>query len=219
MGEPHVLVVSYGQQDDEHPQFDLECSGVSDACRAWRECAEDVFPCSADPDQVDIYEELLQLVHGVEHEYYDGRTWVPTEPPACFAADALDLRDAARESLDTPVGEHVRPGRYPVRVRVDEDGGLELEPILEEVAPVAEHPAALLSGRPMAALVATANGLNAVDVGRLLHISPETVKTHLKYARWVLAARNTVHAVAIATAAGLIRPQDLEGEVGDRGAA
>lgn len=132
MAEPHVLVVSYASDDDEYPEFDLECPGVTDACMAWRECTEDVFPCNADRDQVDVYEELLRLddlVHGVEHRYWDGKVWVPT--PSCFAAIAIHLPDTALDALDPPTGGRVQPGRYPVRVRADSEGDLELELIAD----------------------------------------------------------------------------------------
>jgi DNA-binding CsgD family transcriptional regulator len=54
-------------------------------------------------------------------------------------------------------------------------------------------------------LTCASHGLDAQEIGDTLGCGLESVKTHLKLARRRLAAKNTVHAVAICLRAGLIQ--------------
>lgn len=51
---------------------------------------------------------------------------------------------------------------------------------------------------------AMSHGLTADQAGELLHISPHTVKAHLRHAAQIMAAKNTVHLVALCLRADLI---------------
>lgn len=53
-------------------------------------------------------------------------------------------------------------------------------------------------------LSAAARGLTVSETAAQLHISPETVKTYRKRARWLFAARTITHAVYLAERAGLL---------------
>lgn len=123
--KPHVLVVSVGEDQcpglsDEHTKHDdncldyeIECPGVADGCRAWVECK----PCNALDDDEDLVTD--SEAHGQRHKYLPDLRWcVPTSD--CYASLADNLPDAA-ERL------RLAPGRYEVGVDFDESVYLELD--------------------------------------------------------------------------------------------
>lgn len=61
-----------------------------------------------------------------------------------------------------------------------------------------------LTPREAETLYLYGNGLTYAEIGVKLGISRETVKFHLRGARWLLGAKNTREAVAVAQARGLI---------------
>lgn len=61
-----------------------------------------------------------------------------------------------------------------------------------------------LTPREIEVLQLAANGYSAKDIGAALHLSAETIKTHLRHIYLVLSARNRTHAVAIALREGMI---------------
>lgn len=72
----------------------------------------------------------------------------------------------------------------------------------------------LLSERQHEILALIADGNSYADVGRLLYISTETVRTHAKQILRRLNARDRAHAVSLAYQAGLLgRPADRLSEV------
>lgn len=65
---------------------------------------------------------------------------------------------------------------------------------------------AKLSPREHDVLRHVAHGLQNADIGKRLHLSEDTVKSHLRRITAKLGARNRAHAVALAYARGLITP-------------
>lgn len=63
-----------------------------------------------------------------------------------------------------------------------------------------------LTDRHRQVLRLAGEGLNYTEIARVLNVSPDTVKDHLKVARRILGARNTVHAVRLGIRAGVIDP-------------
>jgi DNA-binding CsgD family transcriptional regulator len=61
-----------------------------------------------------------------------------------------------------------------------------------------------LSHRQLEVLSLSAQGLTRDEVGRVLHISPHTVKDHIDDARARLGARNVAHAFSICIARGYL---------------
>jgi two-component system nitrate/nitrite response regulator NarL len=68
-------------------------------------------------------------------------------------------------------------------------------------------PGARLSGREIEVVSGFANGLSYERIGELLHISPETVKSHAVRSFRKLGAADRAHAVALAIATRQIEPQ------------
>jgi hypothetical protein len=106
----HTLVVTL--DDEDSVDYEVECPGISDDCRAWRVCT----PCSsraATDDQFndELYDE--EEMHGVEHQRLMGEWMVPTE--ACLVVTHDYLWDSA--SYVTR-----EPGRYPVVATFEDDG-------------------------------------------------------------------------------------------------
>lgn len=62
-----------------------------------------------------------------------------------------------------------------------------------------------LTERELQILSCCSHGLTCRMVGDLLHISPQTVQSTLKRARFHLGAKSTTHAVALALRRGLIQ--------------
>jgi DNA-binding CsgD family transcriptional regulator len=67
----------------------------------------------------------------------------------------------------------------------------------------------LLHGKPLTStelkcLLAASHGMRAEETAELLGMSWATLKTHMQNTRRKLAAKNTAHAIAIATREGLI---------------
>lgn len=67
----------------------------------------------------------------------------------------------------------------------------------------------LPSSRQLQVLMYAATGLSAEEIGARLHLSAETVRTHLRklYAKW--GARNRAHAVHIAYSTGILTPKRI----------
>lgn len=81
------------------------------------------------------------------------------------------------------------------------------DPILLSVAPsasIALNPAVTLSGREIQVLVGIANGLTNSDIGRVLHLSADTIKTHNQRMFRKLGAKDRAHAVRLAFDAGVL---------------
>jgi len=68
-----------------------------------------------------------------------------------------------------------------------------------------------LTPRQLEVLALTAMGLTNYEIGSLLYISEETVKSHLKYVRLQLVARNRTHALYQALKQGLLSITLLDG--------
>lgn len=62
-----------------------------------------------------------------------------------------------------------------------------------------------LTSRELEVLEHVADGLTADQIGRQLHLSRETVRSHLKALRHKLGAADRAHAVAKAFRAGVLR--------------
>lgn len=130
MAEPHVLVVENPEGDMARPwSYRVECPGVTDDCRAWAECRADAWPCNADRERVDVYDELCQTdwtAHGVDHQWAENRPWTPTgdslvvvHPQAWDAADELELPGPGRYAVELEPPDVNEPEEIRLRL-VDE---------------------------------------------------------------------------------------------------
>jgi DNA-binding CsgD family transcriptional regulator len=72
-------------------------------------------------------------------------------------------------------------------------------------APARRRPVQELSGRELEILELVADGLANRQIARQLHVSEETVKTHLRRLMRKLGATSRAHAVAVGIRAQLIR--------------
>jgi DNA-binding NarL/FixJ family response regulator len=63
---------------------------------------------------------------------------------------------------------------------------------------------AVLTGRELEILELVSRGFESPDIARGLHVSPETVRTHVAHVLGKLGARTRAEAVAIAVRGGLI---------------
>lgn len=61
------------------------------------------------------------------------------------------------------------------------------------------------SPRALQILELMAGGMQLVEVARHLYITESTARTHMQQIHWLLGAKTTTHAVAVAAAEGLIR--------------
>jgi hypothetical protein len=111
--QPHILIVT-GTPTDDDLSYTVECPGVTDACRAWRECTTCPRPLPADAEDA-LWDD--REAHGVEHQHLDATWMVPTGE--CFLATAEDMWDAGR-ALGLPAG------RWPVDFTVEDDIWLHL---------------------------------------------------------------------------------------------
>lgn len=68
----------------------------------------------------------------------------------------------------------------------------------------------MLSNRQLEILQLMAQGHTAMSAGKLLFLSPKTVKAHMQLTRMKLGARNTAHAVAIGLTTGVLNPSDID---------
>ena len=71
-----------------------------------------------------------------------------------------------------------------------------------EVAP--EGDAGQLTPRQVDVLTMFANGRSQKQIGRTLHCSPRTVRSHIVKAGVKLGARNKMHVIALAVARGFV---------------
>lgn len=111
----HHLVVTRVEVDDEDGtcvvdyDYEVECPGVEDSCRAWIECRT----CSPGSRL-----EEDEIRHGVRHrEFYGG--WIGAETEQCLAhaldSNACDLAQyLAERSPQTAVG------KYPIELDCDD---------------------------------------------------------------------------------------------------
>ena len=68
-----------------------------------------------------------------------------------------------------------------------------------------DSPSMVLSARQVQIIVLVAQGFSNEEVGRLLHIHLDTVKTHLRRLYRAVGAKDRAHAVAILLRAGVLR--------------
>jgi DNA-binding CsgD family transcriptional regulator len=66
------------------------------------------------------------------------------------------------------------------------------------------EPGQPISSRELAVIAQAAEGLSNAEIGRVLFIARDTVKSHLWTASVKLGARNRAHAVALSVRMGLI---------------
>jgi DNA-binding CsgD family transcriptional regulator len=71
---------------------------------------------------------------------------------------------------------------------------------------VAEHRTGALSARELGVLEELAKGTSTEEIALRLHVSPHTVRTHIKNIMRKLGARTRAHAVAIAYSEDAIDP-------------
>ncbi|WBB73253.1 hypothetical protein O7602_26805 [Micromonospora sp. WMMD1128] len=94
---PHILTITETTEGGiTEQEYAIECPGVTDHCRMWRDCKQ-CESLSYDLDE----DEDQQIVHGVEHRYMDERWMVRTED--CFVRDNDQLDEAAGD-LELPAG-------------------------------------------------------------------------------------------------------------------
>jgi DNA-binding CsgD family transcriptional regulator len=83
---------------------------------------------------------------------------------------------------------------------------LAVAPIVDERRIAATRPVVVrgLSHREREVLQCVSHGLGDSEIGEVLGVSTDTVKSHLKRVRDKLAAKNRAHAVAVALREGMI---------------
>jgi DNA-binding NarL/FixJ family response regulator len=102
-------------------------------------------------------------------------------------------------------------------VRIVADGDALLSPrvtrrLMSEVTGRTQHPAAdrtrldVLTDREREIMALVAGGLSNTEIGRDLHLSPATVKTHVNRAMMKLNARDRAQLVVLAYRCGLVQP-------------
>lgn len=121
----HFLIVTPDPQDPQERDFytyEVECPGVTDACRLWKSCD------GADPDHAAL--EMLAegsdsdpIAHGVRHREIAGWTgwWAATDD--CYVQTHDRLGDAAEN--------YFGPGRHPIRWEVGDGTELEIYALME----------------------------------------------------------------------------------------
>jgi DNA-binding NarL/FixJ family response regulator len=118
--------------------------------------------------------------------------------------DGLDA-GAAGFALKSGPPEELRDA-----IRTVADGGEYLDPRLTTVlARGNDQRRYLLSPREREVLALLSKGLSGEDAAQRLHLSPETVRTHVRNAMSKLNASTRVHAVALALQRGEIDSQPL----------
>jgi len=119
--QPHILIVTETTADGVTEQdYEIECPGVTKACRMWLTCQT----CqSLDYDLDDDGKTVAPVVHGVEHQSIEDMWMTPTDN--CFVQVNDYLAEAA-EPLN------LKPGRYPVGF--DFGDGCDLELTVLEIA-------------------------------------------------------------------------------------
>jgi len=126
VSDTHTLVITmHSDCIDMEPtdvDYDIECPGVSDACRMWVEC--DIPNCENDSGH-----NAGELIHGKRHQYV-GDSWsVPTD--TCYLAVADEMPDAA-DYLATK--HQLGVGRYVVGHDFDEGRIADFQLLREEAA-------------------------------------------------------------------------------------
>ncbi|MBV8079176.1 MAG: response regulator transcription factor [Actinobacteria bacterium] len=111
--------------------------------------------------------------------------------------DALDAGARGFVLKEAPLGDLVRA------LRTAQRGGVYIDPVVAGLTPTHER-AVDLTKRERDVLRLLADGFPYDEVGRKLHISPETVRTHVGKACRRLGARSRTHAVAPAIRLSLI---------------
>lgn len=97
---PHVLVVTADPDDPERLDYSVECPGVTDECRMYRDCLAGKAERSALDRAADDGEPLV--AHGKRHLKVDG-AWM-AETDHCYAQGHDGLPDTAVDRF--PVGRH-----------------------------------------------------------------------------------------------------------------
>jgi len=76
-----------------------------------------------------------------------------------------------------------------------------------EICPAPADCEPIFSARERGVLVLVSEGLSNAEIGAVLYISEETVKSHVRSLLSKLCARNRAHAVALGVRSGLIELQ------------
>jgi hypothetical protein len=111
----HTLTITLGRPDGvTYPRryLAVECPGVDDDCREWRECRRP--GCDPDDDGFD---------HGVEHQHVAGGWSVP-EPHCFLRCYGNGLEESAEE---------LAPGRYEFTATFNDDGGVRELTVIETI--------------------------------------------------------------------------------------
>lgn len=111
---PHVLVIT-GEED--HRDYDIECPGVTDDCRAYGGCN---CPESRDQHGDALWDNAE--AHGVEHKHIDGEWMRPTDQ--CYVSTSDNLPDVCEELAKR---EQLGPGRHPIDFDYQGEGWYELQ--------------------------------------------------------------------------------------------
>jgi two-component system nitrate/nitrite response regulator NarL len=174
------------------PEFDVVGAGEDgrEALAAIRELAPDVALLDVHMPGLDGH----AVLNAVQRDGLPTRvvmlsaTVLPPEERAALAAGALAYlsKEATRDAICDAVAAAARGDR------------------LQDDVAEPEQTRPLLSPRELEVLTLTAGGQSAPAIGRLLHLSPETVKTHLKNVYEKLGVSDRAAAVAEGMRRGLV---------------
>lgn len=134
-----------------------------------------------------------------------------------FAAAGWDVFDALRARVCGVLSPNAQPDELRRAVRAVAAGGAFLAPgvarqVISEVAvwpqlsPRWRERVAVLTEREKQVVGAVAQGLSNEAIGRLLHMSPATARTHVSRALTKLGLRDRPQLVVLAYEAGLVTP-------------
>ncbi len=96
----HILVVASDPSDPENLSYEIECPGVTDACREYQDCLASEAEQAVLERAVDDGKPLV--AHGKRHLKIDG-TWM-AETGHCYVQGHEGLPDAVDGRF--PVGQH-----------------------------------------------------------------------------------------------------------------
>lgn len=130
MPNTHFLIVTPGADDPTDSDlftYEIECPGVTDACRRYRDCVAGDAERKSLEDAVD--NERPAVAHGARHLMFDG-TW---------CAETQHCNVAGHDSLPDDVAGRFAPGRHPIEF--DFGDGTEIAIFaLDDLATTASRP-------------------------------------------------------------------------------
>lgn len=119
-------------------------------------------------------------------------------------ADAADVQDSFDAGARGVISKEAPLSEVSRAIAVVVGGGTYVDALFGRELAASRSGAPVLTGRERDVLCHLADGLSNEEVGKLLHLSGETVRGYVRSATARLGARNRTHAVATAVRMGLV---------------